>query len=123
MTSRRRRCPAGGPTSSTGGPSMSRLPHLPFLLLVVVAATPVRAAELPAAKPAEVGLDADKLQQAHDAVKALVEKKEGAGAGAAAARRGKVAMFEAFGESEAGSGRPMKPDAIVRIYSMTKPVT
>src|SRR4051794_28137113 len=122
MTSRRR-CRAGGPRSSPRGPSMSRLPLLPFLLLTVVAATPVRAAELPTAKPAEVGLDADKLQQAHDAVRALVERKEVAGAVVAVARRGKVAMFEAFGEGEAGSGRPMKPDAIVRIYSMTKPIT
>src|SRR2546425_7629295 len=107
MTSRRRRCPAGGSRSSTGGPSMSRLPHLPFLLLVAVAVPPAGAAELPAAKPAEVGLDADKLRQAHDAIQALVEKREVAGAVVAVARRGKVAMFEAFGESEAGSGRPM----------------
>src|SRR3954447_16773715 len=108
MSSRRRRCAAGGPRGSTGGPSMSPLRYLPFVLLTVVAATPVRAAELPAARPAEVGLDADKLQQAHDAVKALVQKKEVAGAVVAVARRGKVAVFEAFGESEAGSGRPMK---------------
>src|SRR3954470_24962215 len=107
MSSRRRWCPAGGPRSSTGGPSMSRLPLLPFILLAVVAAPPARAADLPAAKPAEVGLDADKLQRAHDAVQALVEKKEVAGAMVAIARRGKVAVFEAFGESEAGSGRPM----------------
>ena len=83
---------------------MSRLPLLPFILLATVAAPPAAAAELPAARPAEVGLDADKLQRAHDAVKALVEKKEVAGAVVAVARRGKVAMFEAFGESEAGSG-------------------
>ena len=83
---------------------MSRLPHLPFIFLAVVAASPAGAAELPAAKPADVGLDADKLLQAHDAVKALVEKKEMAGAVVAVARKGKVAMFEAFGESEAGSG-------------------
>jgi CubicO group peptidase (beta-lactamase class C family) len=102
---------------------MSRLRYLPFILLTVVAATPVRAAELPTARPAEVGLEADKLQQVRDAVRALVEKKEVAGAVVAVARRGKVAMFEAVGASEAGSGRPMKLDAIVRIYSMTKPIT
>jgi CubicO group peptidase (beta-lactamase class C family) len=91
--------------------------------LVLFAIQFAKAGELPTAKPAEVGLDADKLQQAHDAVQTLIDKKEMAGAVVAVARKGKVAMFEAFGESEAGSGRPMKPDAIVRIYSMTKPIT
>lgn len=96
---------------------------LPHLLVLVLAARPVGAGELPTAKPKDVGLDADKIQQAHDAVQALVDKKELAGAVVAVARKGKVAMFAAFGESAAGSGKPMKPDAIVRIYSMTKPIT
>ncbi len=91
--------------------------------LVALLAAPMWAGELPTAKPAAVGLDADKIQQAHDAVKALVDKKEMAGAVVAIARKGKVVLFEAFGESEAGSGKAMKTDAIVRIYSMTKPIT
>jgi CubicO group peptidase (beta-lactamase class C family) len=93
------------------------------LLAVVVAAQFAVAGELPTAKPRDVGLDADKVQMARDAVQALIDKKEVAGAVVAVARRGKVVLFEAFGESEAGSGKPMKADAIVRIYSMTKPIT
>ena len=92
-------------------------------LLLVIAARFASAGELPTAKPTEVGLDADKLQQARDAVKALIDKKQMAGAVIAVARHGKVVMVEALGEMEAGSGRVMKPDAIVRIYSMTKPIT
>ena len=92
-------------------------------LLLVIAARFASAGELATAKPTEVGLDADKLQQARDAVKALIDKKQMAGAVIAVARHGKVAMFEALGEMQAGSGRVMKPDAIVRIYSMTKPIT
>ena len=92
-------------------------------IIVVLAAQSTHASELPTAKPKDVGLDADKIQQAHNAVQALVDRKEMAGAVVAIARKGKVAMFEAFGESEAGSGRAMKTDAIVRIYSMTKPIT
>ena len=93
-----------------------------FLLggLVLVLAVPfVAAGELPTAKPKDVSLDADKIQQARDAVQALIDKKEMAGAVIAVARKGKVVMFEALGEMEAGSGKPMKTDAIVRIYSMT----
>ena len=97
--------------------------HL-FAALVALLAVPIiHAGELPTAKPAEVGLDADKIQQARDAVQALIDKKEMAGAVIAVARKGKVVMFEALGEAEAGSGKPMKTDAIVRIYSMTKPIT
>ncbi|MFO0846394.1 MAG: serine hydrolase domain-containing protein [Gemmataceae bacterium] len=58
-----------------------------------------------------------------DAVRAFVEKKEMAGAVVAIACKGKVVLFEAFGESEAGGGKAMRTDAIVRIYSMTKPIT
>ena len=94
-----------------------------IVLFVVFAGRFVAANELPTAKPSDVGLDADKIQQVHDAVKALIDKKEMAGAVIAVARKGKVVMFEAQGEMEAGSGRPMKPDAIVRIFSMTKPIT
>lgn len=95
-----------------------------FAVLTALAVAPLtRAGELPTAKPRDVGLDADKLRQAHDAVQALIDKKEMAGAVVAVARRGKVVVFEALGESEAGSGKPMKTDAIVRIYSMTKSIT
>ena len=93
-------------------------------VLVLVVAVPLAAAgELPTAKPKDVGLDADKLQQAHDAVRALIDTNEIAGAVVAVARKGKVVVSEALGESEAGSGKPMKTDAIFRIYSMTKPIT
>src|SRR6516165_11337024 len=95
-----------------------------FSLSVMVLAVRFAAAgELPTAKPADVGLDADKIQKVHDAVQALIDKKEMAGAVIAVARKGKVVVFEALGESEAGSGKPMKTDAIFRIYSMTKPIT
>jgi CubicO group peptidase (beta-lactamase class C family) len=93
------------------------------VLVLVVAARFAAAGELPTAKPKDVGLDADKLQAARDAVQALIDKKEMAGAVVAVARKGKVVMFEALGESEVGSGKPMKTDAIFRIFSMTKPIT
>jgi CubicO group peptidase (beta-lactamase class C family) len=95
-----------------------------FGALVVLVLVPFAGAgELPTARPGDVGLDADKLRQARDAVQALIDKKEMAGAVVAVARHGKVVLFEALGESEVGSGKPMKPDALFRIYSMTKPIT
>jgi CubicO group peptidase (beta-lactamase class C family) len=96
-----------------------------FVAAIILLVSPrlVSAGELPTAKPSEVGLDADKIQKVHDNVQALIDKKEMAGAVVAVIRKGKVVMFEAFGESEAGSGKAMKTDAIVRMYSMTKPIT
>jgi CubicO group peptidase (beta-lactamase class C family) len=92
-------------------------------LAMVLVLQAARAGELPTAKPEEVGVDAAKLRKACEAVKGIIDKKEMAGAVVAAARRGKVILFEAFGEMEAGTGKPMKTDTIVRIYSMTKPIT
>jgi CubicO group peptidase (beta-lactamase class C family) len=39
------------------------------------------------------------------------------------ARDGKVVHFEAFGSMDTERGKPMAPDTIFRMYSMTKPVT
>jgi CubicO group peptidase (beta-lactamase class C family) len=103
---------------------MQTMKRVVFAVLLVLVAVPFAVAgELPTAKPKDVGLDADKIQKVHDAVQALIDKKEMAGAVVAVARKGKVVVFEALGESEAGSGKPMKTDAIVRIFSMTKPIT
>jgi CubicO group peptidase (beta-lactamase class C family) len=41
----------------------------------------------------------------------------------AVARQGKVVHFECFGLRDVEAGKPMQPDTIVRIASMTKPIT
>jgi CubicO group peptidase (beta-lactamase class C family) len=64
-----------------------------------------------------------KLAEARQAVQALVDKKEVAGAVVMVARHGKVVQCEALGVMDIDSGEPMKPDTIFRIFSMTKPVT
>jgi CubicO group peptidase (beta-lactamase class C family) len=92
-------------------------------LLLVWGIRAAAAAELPVASPAEVGLSSSKLNQATEAVQALVDKKEVAGAVIAVARHGKVVQLEALGSMDAASGKPMQRDTIFRIYSMTKPVT
>ena len=103
---------------------MKSLQVLVVSLIAVLASRSATASELPTAKPHEVGLDADKIQMAHDAVQALVDKKEMAGARRCRCSQGQGSRCSrAFGESEAGSGKAMKTDAIVRIYSMTKPIT
>ncbi len=81
------------------------------------------AGELPVASPESVGLSSGKLKEARQAVQALVDQKEVAGAVLAVARRGKVVQHDAVGVMDVAGGKPMKPDTIFRIFSMTKPVT
>ncbi len=71
--------------------------------------------DLPRAKPEEVGLTAKGLAEVDRAILARYDKKLFAGAVTMIARRGKVAYFKSFGS--------FKKDSIVRIYSMTKPIT
>ena len=92
-------------------------------LAVVLAARPAAADELPMSPPEKVGLDGAKLDRAKAAVQAMVDKKEIAGAVVAVARHGKLARLDAVGRMDVEKDRAMRPDAIFRVYSMTKPIT
>jgi CubicO group peptidase (beta-lactamase class C family) len=102
---------------------MRALKSIVLAILMVLTTVPARAAELPTASPESVGLSSAKLNEARQAVQSLVDQKEIAGAVLVVARRGKVVQLDAVGVMDVGSGKPMKPDTIFRIFSMTKPVT
>jgi CubicO group peptidase (beta-lactamase class C family) len=91
------------------------MPKLLSLVLLVVLAAPAAAGELPTAKPAEVGLDATKLADIDKRVAKMIEDEEFPGATVAIARNGKLAYLKSFGTFE--------KDSLIRIYSMTKPIT
>lgn len=103
---------------------------LPALVLLLALALPLGAEEsspetapqpaakkspIPLAKPADVGLDAERLTEIDQAVDGLMAKRAFPGAIVAVARKGKVGYLKAFGS--------FKEDSIVRIYSMSKPIT
>jgi CubicO group peptidase (beta-lactamase class C family) len=81
------------------------------------------AVELARATPKDAGFSAAKLQRVKAVVQEMVDKEQVAGAVVVVARHGKVVLMEAVGKSDVAAGTPMRPDAIFRIYSMTKPVT
>jgi CubicO group peptidase (beta-lactamase class C family) len=83
----------------------------------------IRADELPRSRPEEVGLSAEKLGRVKTLVQRAVDKGQTAGVVVLVARHGKVAFLETFGKLNASTGKPMPPDAIFRIHSMTKPIT
>ena len=75
------------------------------------------------ADPREVGLDASRLGRIDAWMRTLVANGRLAGVSTLIARRGRTAYWQGHGLADVARGRPMAADTIVRIYSMTKPLT
>ncbi|HYM31046.1 MAG TPA: serine hydrolase domain-containing protein [Candidatus Cybelea sp.] len=78
---------------------------------------------LPAARPEEVGLSAERLSRIDTVFEAKVTDGTIPGAIVAIARRGRIGYCRAFGYRDRAKAAPMHTDAIFRIASMTKPFT
>ncbi|MCK4958642.1 MAG: beta-lactamase family protein [Planctomycetes bacterium] len=99
-----------------------------FLLLsagfvFLACSCPGFAVELSVSSPEDVGLSSEKLAVATSSVQALIDNEKITGASIIVARKGKIALFETLGMMDRKAEKPMRPDTIFRIYSMTKPVT
>jgi CubicO group peptidase (beta-lactamase class C family) len=81
------------------------------------------AQEVPVVKPETVGLSSERLERIAGAVQRGIDDKRIAGAVTLVARRGHVAWFKAQGMADREAGKPMRPDTMFRICSMTKPIT
>ncbi len=81
------------------------------------------AGEMPVSSPEDVGLSSEKLALAVSSAQGLIDDEKITGASIIVARKGKVALFETLGVMDRHANKPMRPDTIFRIYSMTKPVT
>jgi len=90
---------------------------------LVLAAGPMLAASLPAARPEEAGMSAERLQRIHESMQRHIDAGEICGAVTVVARRGRVVHFEAHGLKDLDSKTPMEKDTIFRLASMTKPIT
>ncbi len=91
-----------------------------FCLFVLFSAW---AQEVPVVKPESVGLSSERLERISSAVQRSIDDKRIAGAVTLVARRGHVAWFKAQGMADREAGKPMRPDSMFRICSMTKPIT
>ena len=80
------------------------------------------AAVLPAGTPAALGFCPQRTQHLTQVLQAEVDRARLPGAVALIARRGQVLLHAAVGQQNPAAGTPMAPDAIFRIYSMTKPI-
>jgi CubicO group peptidase (beta-lactamase class C family) len=93
-----------------------------FICALVMAAATL-AQELPVAKPESVGLSSERLDRIGTTVQHTIDDKRIAGAVTLVVRRGRVAWFKPQGMMDREAGKPMRPDTIFRICSMTKPIT
>jgi CubicO group peptidase (beta-lactamase class C family) len=82
---------------------------------------------LPPSSPDQLGLDPERLQRLDDWLQHQVGQNRVAGASVLVARHGATALFKSAGlartPGDYGSAQPFARDTLVRLYSMTKPVT
>jgi CubicO group peptidase (beta-lactamase class C family) len=73
--------------------------------------------------PAEVGLDPERLERIGRRFARYVDDGKLPGWLITVSRRGRLAYVASYGSRDLESGRPVEPDTLWRIYSMTKPIT
>ncbi|RLT35687.1 MAG: class A beta-lactamase-related serine hydrolase [Chloroflexi bacterium] len=74
------------------------------------------------ATPESVGMSSSRLANVTRLVQRYIDDGKYAGAITLVARRDKVVHFETYGKLDAEAGTSMRPDAIFRLASMTKPI-
>ena len=78
---------------------------------------------LPLVAPEQVGLSATRLDRVRKWMHRWVDSGRLAGMVTVVMRKGELAFAETVGKADVERNRPMRPDTIFRIYSMTKPLT
>jgi CubicO group peptidase (beta-lactamase class C family) len=74
--------------------------------------------------PSAAGFDSARLERITSHLnKNYIDSGKISGCQALVARRGHIAYFKSFGLMDRERAKPMRDDAIFRIYSMTKPIT
>jgi CubicO group peptidase (beta-lactamase class C family) len=103
---------------------MNRKRILIATCLFVCWASCIRSQYLPTAKrPEDVGFSSERLNRITKFFQADIDKGAIPGAVLLVARNGKLIYLQALGYQDREKHIPMKPDAIFRIASMTKPIT
>ena len=72
--------------------------------------------------PEALGFDSERLKRLDDYMAGMVQAGRVAGVTTLILRHGQVAAFRTHGSSVAGAEEALSPDAVFRIYSMTKPI-
>ncbi|MBK9709471.1 MAG: beta-lactamase family protein [Acidobacteria bacterium] len=102
---------------------MKRLLLTLLLFTSLAMALPGNGKGLRMGTPEEAGLSKERLDRIGRTMQQHIAAGRVAGAIGLIARRGKIGYFETYGMMDKEAGKPMRKDAIFRIYSMTKAVT
>jgi len=92
-------------------------------MMVAPAARRAMADGMKSVAPEAVGMSSERLNRIQPFMQGYIDDGKLAGITTLVARRGQVAHFESVGMAHAEGELPMRADTIVRIYSMTKPIT
>lgn len=96
------------------------LVYISFLWVLTVSAF---SHELPMVEPEAVGLSTERLSRIDKVMEMHVNQQKIAGGVTLLVRHGKIAHLGTYGMMDVEAKKPMTPDTIFRIASMTKPIT
>ena len=115
------------PTRAMQGDFTVRTFRSSVLFVLVVGlwlgAAQARNVAVPEAKPETVGFSSERLKRLDAGMKAIVDNKQLAGVSTIVTRHGQIVQQMVYGQADLASNAPLQKDTIVRIYSMTKPIT
>ena len=95
-----------------------------YACLFLLCITPLAFGQgLPTATPEEVGVSAERLERIRPTLQGYVDEGKLPGFLTVVAKRGKIVHFETIGRRDVENNKPVEPDTIFRIYSMSKPIT
>ena len=92
-------------------------------LLLFCMTTLAFAQGLPMAIPEEVGVSTKRLKRIRSLLQGYYNSGQVSGFLTVVARRGKIVHFETIGMRDVENSKPVEPDTIFHIYSMSKPIT
>ena len=75
------------------------------------------------AVPEAVGVSTERLERIRPVMQGYVDDGNLPGFLTVVARHGKIVHFETIGMRDVENKKPVEPDTIFRIYSMSKPIT
>jgi CubicO group peptidase (beta-lactamase class C family) len=73
--------------------------------------------------PESVGVSSNRLRDIDTAMQGFVDQGKIAGIATLIARRNKIVHLGCFGKLDLATNRPIQPDSLFRLYSLTKPIT
>jgi len=94
-----------------------------LFLYFSITGLPLRGAEIPAVSAAKAGLSEAKLAEVDKFMEGQVAGKKIAGGIVLVSHQGKIGFFHTYGQMDLEAKKPMQPDTIFRIYSMSKAIT